>query len=53
MIGPITGISAKAAFVSVAPLRPFIHSPELTNTRPVIAHTTTVSQKVPVEDTSA
>ena len=43
----------KAVFVSAAPFRPACQSPELTTTRPVIAQTTTVSQKVPVEETSA
>src|SRR5437899_6740483 len=39
--------------VNAAPLRPFVHSPELTNTSPVIAQMITVSQKVPVEETGA
>src|SRR2546422_677594 len=51
--GPTTGRSLNAALVSAAPLSPFVHSPELTSTRPVMAHTTTVSRKVPVEETSA
>ena len=51
--GPTTGRSLNAALVSAAPVSPFVHSPELTSTRPVMAHTTTVSQKVPVEETSA
>src|SRR2546425_8317216 len=51
--GPTSGRSPNAALVSAAPVSPFVHSPELTSTRPVMAHTTTVSQKVPVEETSA
>ncbi len=52
-VGPIQGMCENAAWVSAAPFRPFAHSPELTTTSPVIAQTTTVSQKVPVEETSA
>src|SRR5262245_56250497 len=47
------GRAANADLVSDAPLRPSTHFPELTTTSPVIAQTTTVSQKVPVEETSA
>ena len=39
--------------MSAAPLSPACQSPEFTTTSPVIAQTTTVSQKVPVEETSA
>jgi len=53
MIGPTMWKSENAAFVSAAPFRPLAHSPELTSTSPVIAQTTTVSQNVPVEETSA
>ena len=52
-IGPATGSAVKAALVSCAPASPCVQAPELTTTRPVMAHTTTVSQKVPVEETSA
>src|SRR5262249_17507912 len=52
-IGPTVGRSANAACVSPAPLSPLVHSPELTMTRPVMRQTTTVSQNVPVDDTSA
>ena len=52
-IGPITGKSEKAALVKDAPFNPCVHSVELTITIPVKAQTTTVSQKVPVEDTNA
>ena len=47
MMGPIVVKSENACFVSPAPLNPFIHSPELTNTNPVSAHIMTVSQNVP------
>ena len=46
-------MSANAAFVSAAPFSPCVQSPELTTTRPVMAQTTTVSQNVPVDETSA
>ena len=54
--GPITGSLEKAAWVRAAP---WVQSMSgcattlLTSTRPVSAHTTTVSQKVPVDETSA
>src|SRR5262245_42252679 len=50
---PTYGTSANAAWVSAAPPSPFVHWPELTTTRPVIAPPTTATQTVPVEDTSA
>jgi hypothetical protein len=53
MIGPTMWKSENAARVSAAFFRPLAHSPELTSTSPVIAQTTTVSQNVPVEETSA
>ena len=39
--------------MSAAPPSPWRHAPELTTTSPVMAHTTTVSQNVPVDETSA
>ena len=59
MIGPNTGICPNASVVRVPPS--LIWSALIfgffimvdTSTSPVIRHTTTVSQKVPVEDTSA
>src|SRR3990172_999331 len=53
MMGQTKGISLNAALVSDAPLNPFIHLAELTSTSPVMAHITTVSQKVPVDETNA
>src|SRR6266540_6948058 len=53
MNGPTTGSSLKADLVKEAPLRPFVQSMELTTTSPVIKQTTTVSQKVPVDETRA
>ena len=52
-MGPRTGRSENAALERAAPCRPRLHSPEFTSTSPVIAQTTTVSQNVPVEETSA
>ena len=59
MIGPNTGICPNASVVRVPPS--LIWSALIfgffimvdTSTSPVIRHTTTVSQNVPVEDTSA
>ena len=59
MIGPITGICPNANEVRTPPLSiwsalmPGFFMIVVTSTRPVIAHTTTVSQNVPVEETSA
>src|SRR5436190_21556276 len=53
MVGPTIWKSENAVRVSAVPFRPLAHSPELTSTSPVIAHTTTVSQNVAVEETSA
>ena len=39
--------------MSAAPRSPSVQAPEFTTARPVIAQTTTVSQKVAVEETSA
>src|SRR3989339_1696180 len=55
--GPTPGISLKAACVRAAPFKP-VNSPGYFNkvvirTRPVMAQIITVSQKVPVEETSA
>ncbi|OPZ80127.1 MAG: hypothetical protein BWY76_03451 [bacterium ADurb.Bin429] len=57
-VGPTYGIISKARFVIAGPIglsggNGCDQAPEFTSTRPVIAHTTTVSQKVPVADTSA
>ena len=46
-------MSAKAAWVRAAPFSSVVHYDELTITKPVIAHTTTVSQNVAVEETRA
>jgi hypothetical protein len=51
--GPTQPRLMKASRVRLEPARPRFQVPELTTTRPVIAHTTTVSQNVPVEDTNA
>ncbi len=55
--GPKTGILAKADLVRAAPVRPprseGFSMISLTSTRPVRAQITTVSQNVPVADTSA
>ena len=56
MGAPIYGILPKATFVNSAPLSEDMSGYAmmlLTITSPVSAHTTTVSQKVPVDDTSA
>ena len=39
--------------MSAAPVAPVVHSPELTITSPVMRQITTVSQNVPLEETSA
>ena len=59
MMGPSTGIWEKARVVSWPPsvtlsmLMLGFFMMVVTSTRPVMRHTTTVSQKVPVEDTRA
>ena len=59
MIGPRYGICPNANVVSCPPLSiesaliPGFFMIVVTSTSPVIRHTTTVSQNVPVEDTSA
>ena len=55
IIGPTTGMTPKACEVrvSLAESMPLGAITQLTRTRPVMAQTTTVSQKVPVEETRA
>ncbi|MDD4788749.1 MAG: hypothetical protein PHO07_16375 [Pirellulales bacterium] len=50
--GPITGRLSKAALVRSAPSVAWsVQTPEFTSTRPVMKQTTTVSQKVPLDET--